>query len=339
MKTPLYVLIKYAKLFGTSHLPLFAIKNHSPFLATGRCHVCGDSQTHKLKARFYIYEKQGSVGCFCHNCGFSASIESLLRGYDEYLYRQLLTERFSANAPIREAAPKRETKVILGDDWKDCLTPAAFAPKAVSYLSSRLVPKKHWGRLFYTKNLKHSYVDICDALGIEVDQTKKIPEIEGVFIPFLDKDGNLTFSTTRNIDPTDGLRYATIEFAPSYKIFGLDKVDESMEIHVVEGPIDSMFVDNCVAVGDASLDRASQCLPKDRLVLIPDNEPRAPVQLKRIEKFIDLGYSVVLFPPHIKSKDINDMVKNEKLNINEIISLNTFKGLQAKLRFKTWKQA
>lgn len=336
MKTPLYIQIKYAKLFGTSHLPMFGIKNHSPFLATGRCHVCGDSQQSRIKARFYIYEKQGSVGCYCHNCGFSASVESLLRGYDEFLYRQLLTERFTVLQPIREET-KKEPKVVVGDGWKDCLTPAHFAPKAVKYLQGRMVPKEHWNRVFFTNNLKHTYVDVCDAIGIEVDTTKKIPEIEGIFMPFYDKDGHLTFSTTRNINPTDGLRYATIEFAPSYKLFGMERVDAKQKIRVVEGPIDSFFIKNCLATGDASLDRAAQCFPKDKLVLVPDNEPRAPVQLKRIEKFIEQGYNVVLFPHHIKSKDPNDIVQKDGLDVNEIIELNTFQGLKAKLKFKEWR--
>lgn len=338
MKTPIWIQIKYAKLFGQSKVPLWVIKNHSPFLGNGRCPICGDSKTNKSKKRFYIFEKGDSLGCNCHNCGYSASIESLLKQHDEYLYRQLITERFS-NTDLsfeKKEEPKQLKSTPFGD-WQSCLVPVSTSPAATKYLTKRAIPRAQWNRLFYTKNMKHSYVDICASLNIEVDQSKKIPEFEGIFFPFLDKEKNLVFSTLRNIDETSTLRYITIEYFPSYKIFGLEKINEKNKIRVVEGPIDSLCCSNCVATSDASLDRAVQVFEKENLILIPDNEPRAPVQLKRIEGFINRGFSIVLFPDHIKQKDLNEMLK-AGLDVESIIELNTFCGLEAKLRFKNWKK-
>lgn len=338
MKTPIWLQIKYAKLFGQQRINLWEIKNNSPFLGNGRCPVCGDSTKNQTKKRFYVFEKQGSLGCSCHNCGFGSSIENLLKSYDEYLYRQLITERFSETSLVIETdEPKKTKPKILTDEWKNCLVPVHAAPKAIRYLENRMIPRKTWSRLYFTENLKHTYVDICDTLNIDVDSSKKIPEFEGIFFPFLDSNKKLAFSTLRNLDPTSNLRYVTIEFSPSYKIFGSECVDTSKPIRVLEGPIDSLCCNNAVAVGDASLDRASQVFDKENLVLIPDNESRAPVQLKRIEGFINNGYNVVIFPDHIKQKDLNEMLK-AGLDVESIIELNTFKGLAAKLRFKDWKK-
>lgn len=336
MKTPIWIAINYAKLY-MGKLERFDIRNYSPFLAVARCPHCNDSQKNKTKTRFYCYEKDGTIGLFCHNCGHSSSLEKELREFDGYLYQQLLTDRFADSVETRRTEePKRQQKRILNDSWKDCLVPVGFSP-AANYLKARKVPQNQWKRLYYTPNLKHTYVNICDAMNIEVDTSKKIPEFECVFIPFLDEKGSLTFSTSRNMDSTSNLRYVTLEFQPSYKIFGIEQIDRNSTIYVTEGPLDSLFINNAVAVGDAALDRAGQVLPKDKLVLIPDNESRAPVQLKRISSFIDKGFSIVIWPKHILHKDINDMAK-AGLNVKEIVELNTYQGLSAKLAFKNWAQ-
>jgi hypothetical protein len=45
----------------------------------------------------------------------------------------------------------------------------------------------------------------------------------------------------------------------------------------------------------------------------------------------------VIWPQHLVEKDVNDMViKN--LNVMKIIKNNTFKGLEAKLKFIAWKR-
>lgn len=337
MKTPLWLQIKYAKMYGQRQRN-WTIKNNTPFLGNFSCPICGDSSSNKTKKRFYIFEKGGSLGCICHNCGYSASLEQLLKFNDDYLYRQLITERFSEFSVEEKPVIKvQEKKIIVNDDWKECLIPAQLAPKAIAYLSKRCIPKKSWNRLYYTGNLKHSYLDICSAIGIEADPEKKIPEFAGIFFPFLDKEKHLTFSTLRNLDEKSKLRYVTIEFAPSIKLFGMESIDEKNKIRVVEGPIDSLCCSNAIATGDAALDRAAKIFPKENLILIPDNESRAPVQLKRIDKFIREGFSVVIFPRQIKYKDLNDMVR-AGLKVDSIIEEFTFSGLEAKLRFNTWKQ-
>jgi hypothetical protein len=48
-----------------------------------------------------------------------------------------------------------------------------------------------------------------------------------------------------------------------------------------------------------------------------------------------------MFPEHIIQKDINDMVLDGKMIPDEIvdtINKNTFKGIEAKLKFSTWKK-
>ena len=72
-------------------------------------------------------------------------------------------------------------------------------------------------------------------------------------------------------------------------------------------------------------------------VWIYDNEPRNREIVNRISKTIDSGDSVVIWPEGIDDKDINDMVMSG-LDVQSVIESNTYSGLQAKLKFTTWKK-
>jgi len=72
-------------------------------------------------------------------------------------------------------------------------------------------------------------------------------------------------------------------------------------------------------------------------VWVYDNEPRNSEIVGRIGRTIDRGDSVVIWPSNIREKDINDMVLNG-LNVKKIVESNVYSGLEAKLKFTTWKK-
>ena len=73
------------------------------------------------------------------------------------------------------------------------------------------------------------------------------------------------------------------------------------------------------------------------LCMIYDNEPRNREITNRIAKTIDSGDKVVIWTNGIDDKDINDMVMSG-LDVQSVIESNTYSGLQAKLKFNTWKK-
>jgi hypothetical protein len=132
------------------------------------------------------------------------------------------------------------------------------------------------------------------------------------------------------------IKYITImldEDAP--KIYGLDTIDEKKPIYVVEGPFDSTFVSNCVALCGSDGDVG--CLKGSDIIFVYDNEPRNKEIVDRIDRIIERGYKSVIWPSNIKEKDINDMVL-AGLDVQSVIELNTYSGLQAKIKFTTWKK-
>jgi len=124
------------------------------------------------------------------------------------------------------------------------------------------------------------------------------------------------------------------------RMYGLDRVDDSKMVYVFEGPIDSMFIENAIAVASSSLESAASIIDKEKLVLVFDNEPRNKEIVKLMEHAIDNHFNVVIWPDMIVDKDINDMILSgfDKDELCDIIKKNTFINLRAKMEFINWKK-
>ena len=119
------------------------------------------------------------------------------------------------------------------------------------------------------------------------------------------------------------------------KLYGLDKIDKSKSIYIVEGPFDSTFVENAVAMCGSDVDIGS--FDWSDYIWVLDNEPRNREIVNRIAKLIDRGEKVVIWGNSIVEKDINDMVLAGH-DVMSMIKLNTYAGLEAKVKFNTWKK-
>tara|TARA_Y100001954_G_C15722929_1_gene559203 strand:- start:26 stop:784 length:759 start_codon:yes stop_codon:yes gene_type:complete len=203
---------------------------------------------------------------------------------------------------------------------------------SVKFLLDRNLPREAWNDIYFCPKFfefTNRYVP------------NKFPSLGGdhprMVIPFRTKEGNI-FAYQGRAFGNEPQKYITIILDKEHpKIFGYDRVDTSRSFYVVEGPIDSLFIENCVAVAQSDL-RLPQY--KDTAVLIPDNEPRNRQVCKQIEQCIRDDYSVVIWPQDVKEKDINDMILGgyTTVEIKELIHSNTHKGLQAQTVFNSWKR-
>ena len=123
------------------------------------------------------------------------------------------------------------------------------------------------------------------------------------------------------------------EAAP--KVYGLDTINRKFPVYVVEGPFDSNFVSNSVALcgSDGDMEALESC----DLIYVYDNEPRNKEIVRRIENCIKNDKRVVIWPTNIKEKDINDMVLGGH-DVMDVLKSNTYSGLKAQLQFNTWKR-
>ncbi len=311
-----------------------------------RCPLCGDSQANKSKTRGYLYVKKNTIRFHCHNCGASMGLPFFIRQLDERLYYEFVKEKITEQKPIVDEMTAFVNKMKKPNFIKD--TPLNELKKVSQlspdhpvkkYVDSRKIPPGVHYKLFYAPKFK-KWVNsmIPDKLG------EKAPEEPRLVIPFLDQNKNLFGFQGRSFDPNAGnLRYITImldEEKP--RIYGLDTVDTSQTIYVTEGPIDSMFLPNGIATagGDILTEIRLTSLPKERIVIVYDNEPRNPDTVKKIAKCIESGYKVCIWDSKIEQKDINDMIMAgiTQQEIKSIIDSCTFSGIEAKLYHSVWRR-
>ena len=292
-----------------------------------RCPICGDSKKNKSKTRGYLYTMKANVNFKCHNCGASMSFGNFLKTLDSVIYKQYAFEKFkdgytgrnfvTQEPEFKFEAPKFSPKVDLPR--------ASEIPAAKLYLEKRnLDPTK----FYYTDKFKawvNTLVEKFD--NIEYDEPR-------IIIPLIYENQLIGFQG-RALGP-NSVKYITImleENAP--KVYGIDKINEKEAIYIVEGPFDSHFLDNSVAMVGADLD--TRPFGWSNYIWVFDNEPRNREIVNRISKTIDRGEQVVIWPNNILEKDLNDMVLSGH-DVQTVIKSNTYVGLEAKLKFNTWKR-
>ena len=313
----------------------------SDFLWNFSCPYCGDSQKNRKKARGFIYRTKNDLFYKCHNCSHGTNLSKLIEYVDPSTHKEYVMERYkegSNGTPYRGAykTPEPEfdfkTPVFKTFDGLRKFSEMDENHPSVKFLLDRNLPRKAWNDIYFCPKFfefTNRYVP------------NKFPSLGGdhprMVIPFRTKEGNI-FAYQGRAFGNEPQKYITIVLDKEHpKIFGYDRVDTSRSFYVVEGPIDSLFFENCVAVAQSDL-RLPQY--KDTAVLIPDNEPRNRQVCKQIEQCIRDDYSVVIWPQDVKEKDINDMILGgyTTVEIKELIHSNTHKGLQAQTVFSSWKR-
>jgi transcription elongation factor Elf1 len=305
-----------------------------------RCPLCGDSQKNKTKSRGYVYRKKNDYFYMCHNCGASTSFYNFLDKVDPTLIKEYALERYKNgdNNKSNHKTPDFEDFKTEKPTFKKTLDlpsikslPEAHFAKV--YVQQRRIPETFLSQLYYAED----FAAFIQDLGIQKELSK---EDKRLVIPFYDQEKNLVAIQGRALGESK-LRYITIKLhEDNHKFFGLDRIDEDKMIYVVEGPIDSMFLDNAVATADSNLESITSIYDKSKVTLVFDNEPRNKEIVKKIDEAIEKHYNVVIWPEMIESKDINDMIMDgfSPDEIQDIISKYTFVNLRAKAELVNWKK-
>ena len=292
-----------------------------------RCPICGDSKKNKNKTRGYIYSVKTNTNFKCHNCGASMSFSNFLKHVDAPTHKQYSLEKFKEGHTGRNFVVEEPDFKFEAPKFKKSLSiPKAFEnPRSDGYLTAR---KLDSSKFYYAKKFKK----FVNTIKPTFDDTRY--DEERIIIPIY-YEKNLIGLQGRSIDPNP-VKYITVMFddnAP--KIYGLDDVEKSEAVYVTEGPFDSTFIRNAIAMCGADADVSRWGI--NNPVWIYDNEPRNREIVNRIDRTIDKGDSVVIFPSSIDEKDINDMVIAGH-DVQKIVECNTYSGLQAQLQFNKWKK-
>jgi len=330
------------------------------------CPICGDSKKDAKKARGYFYQKHGRFFYKCFNCGYWSNIYKFLSQVSPDLCKEYGLESFKGNINNNRLVKKnkinrrndgeeivkglfgknpssikkiRDGYKILGDLVK--LKDLPSDHNAVKFANMRLIPKEYWDLLYYTEDFGKF------SKGLDPETNYRESE-ERLVIPFFNSKGDVVaaqgraLSMSSEVNARNTLKYLTVKADKSIDrlFYGLWRCNPEKRVYVVEGPIDSLFIKNAIAmVGASSINKLPERLRDKDVVFVLDNEPRNEQIVKFNEELIKQGRQVCIWPESLKEKDINDMsYRISTRKIQKMIDENTFRGLEATIKLNKWKR-
>lgn len=306
-----------------------------------RCPFCGDSQKSKTKMRGYFYQNdRGRYKYHCHNCGVQYGLPEFLEQFDDSIYRQYLFDRFRDRDERKKEDD--EVKVIATATVDESIFDGIFErietlPRShpcFAYVRSRKIPRNQWDRLFFCEDMR-----ACVKLFPRYKDRLKTHESRLV-LPVRDEAQKLIGLIGRAYDPAVSLRYLTLRANEDTKLsYGLDRIRYDRPILVVEGPIDSLFLPNCVAAAGSALQRLQSLLPIETTTYVWDNQPRNKDVVKAVTTAARQGFRVCVWPS-TPGKDVNEMILNgwSSSRVLDVIKSSTYQGLEAELKVEQWRK-
>lgn len=319
-----YVDVKYINLISSRLQKFKKVKNN---LYNFRCPICGDSQKNKNKTRGYLYQVKNNTNFKCHNCGINISFNNFLKQLDSASYKQYTFEKFKEGHTGRNF-------VIDEPDF------VFEKPVFKSKIDLPLCSEVECGKIYLEKRgvnpTKFYFAEKFKQFSNSLKQTFINTDYEEsrIIIPLYYQKNLIGFQgRSLGLSPNKYITVMLFEDAP--KIYGLDDIAKENPVYVTEGPFDSTFISNAIAMCGADGDVSKWGINDP--VWIYDNEPRNREILSRISRVIEMGQKVVLWPSEIMEKDINDMFLSG-YDVQHVVESNVYQGLEAKLKFTNWKK-
>jgi len=313
-------------------LEMFKWKNDT--LANCRCPICGDSKTNRTKARGYFFSKNNDMFYRCHNCGASTNIHRFLETVAPSLSKQYSLERWRGGENGHSNYQKPELKMETPKFNKITLPSVESLDKihvCRAYVEQRKIPKEYFQQLYYSENF-------ADFVNKYVN--KEVGEEPRLIIPIMDRNGNMVGFQGRALD-NNAVRYVTIKFDESTKLcFGVERVDFKSIIYVMEGPLDSLFIPNSIAILGMNHEVDLKLFAGSKMIYVLDNEPRNKHVVQQYHKLINTSKTICIWPNSVVGKDVNDMILKGRtaIEIKKLINNNIFSGPEALIRFNQWKK-
>jgi hypothetical protein len=304
---------------------------------------------------FYVKDDQFYVKC--HNCSFSTTLQHFLKDFAPELYKQYMAEKFSNGESRKNMASKKKPEQVLhfdkpvfkvhraldpllhNDPLMVRITDLAESHLCKRYVLERQIPHKYHSILYYCRN----FADWAEKL----DPSKDLYPEDRLVIPFFDVDGRFFCAQGRSLSGScsHSMRYITIRKAgdETPKWYGLERHDPTQRrTYVVEGPINSLFLPNCLAnAGATALTDVDLPFIKENGILIYDNEKYNGEITRMMETELHRGFNVFIWPESVKVKDINDLVTElgwDQERIVRMIEDNTYNGLAGLMRLVAWRK-
>jgi len=217
----------------TSNLtPYSSGKNYYNF----RCNVCGDSKKNKMKRRGYLIRKRDKPWYFyCHNCQISMSAIKWLKEYFPLNYREYIKEILSSKKEsiIKPILVKHinQENISEKDEIKFFIPilkgKGELFDSAIKLCEKRLIPENVWKEWFVAINGKYRY---------------------RLIIPFKNNKNKIYYWQGLKLKNYLNPKYLSRLGENLNSIYNFYNIDRNKPVQIVEGVIDSLFLENSIAL-------------------------------------------------------------------------------------------
>lgn len=306
------------------------------------CPMCREGNSWGRKKRLYYLIRDNSI-C-CHNCGWYSKPLKWIQEVSQLSYDEIINESKDYHLVDISNGKNEELPVRINKEHLPMDSINIFDEQQYNFYKNEPIVKEairfaHGRRLDTAVNRPKSlYVSITDF-------THK----NRLVLPFYDEHGKIVHYQSRGIldkDLKDRPKYLS-KMNSDKTLFNINNVNVNCDdIFIVEGPIDSFFLKNSVAVAGIQENSNNTFSGKQldqirrysifRKVWVLDSQWTDTASLLKTKRLIELGNSVFIWPREIgqQFKDLNDLCIKYKLNeiSPKFILKNTYSGIKATLK-------
>ncbi len=266
-----------------------------------KCQICGDGKT-KHKKRGYLLLHNNIWFYKCHNCSIAMSGEKWLKKCYPIQYKQYIVELLQnkstdnlpinhSNLPIVREEKIDEEKIAVSSFVSILKGRTDIFNKAKEFCIKRKIPENVWKKWFVSTKGKFG---------------------GRIVVPFFDNENKIYYYQCRTLCNQTQKYLSRVGEKQFYNFYNVDK---TKPIQVCEGPIDSCFLVNAIAILGCSLSEEgfNKIKQLGEIHWLFDFDEAG---LEASKEYLTKGESVFLWKKF--SKEIG-LPEREKFDINDVI--------------------
>ena len=273
----------------------------------GCCPVCREGKSWGKKKRLFFVPNENLI--YCHNCQKRWSPINWICEVSGKEYYEVLEEIGDCEyIPIIQTE-KKQKAVNPNQSVLPFGSINLFNQTELNYYSDNLIVRT--ALEFIKRRRLDTALNKIDLYMTMKDSTYK----NRVCFPFKELDHKIIFYQCRALykeDEENGRKYIS-KFGADISVFNIDKIDVNFPyIFQFEGPIDSMFVKNGVAMAGLSYSETQKAqlsrFLSHKKIWVLDNQRIDEASKKKTNELIQRKETVFIWPKeYSKYKDLNDL--------------------------------
>lgn len=304
------------------------------------CPICREGKSWGRKRRLYYIPKSDII-C-CHNCGWYGGSVKWIQELENISYNDIILQlsegEYSTVDILKQPNETPEPDIDIPDLPHDSIN--LFNSYQLDYYKGNTIINR---ALDYIKSRRLDTA--CNApQDLYLSLTDKVHK-NRLCIPSYNRSGKVVHYQTRRLLDDDSPKYLS-KLHSERSVFGIDQVtDLHHTVYIFEGPVDSFFVENSVAIAGIQESSSSLLTSKQdkmlqefcvlKKVWVLDNQLTDKASRLKSRQLASKKHNIFVWPKELSDfKDFNDMCVKYGLDCisSKFIDRNVYTGPEALLR-------